>query len=113
MIFVEFRAFSRGRAEHLTDEHFRALQNALLQRPEAGAVIPGTGGLRKLRWGGEGRGKRGGVRIIYYPLVSRGVVLLLLLYPKNEQDDLTPEQKHILRSLVESEVAERQVKHEG
>lgn len=105
MIFVETRAFSRRRAEHLDDEDFRALQGALLDNPEMGAVIPGTAGLRKLRWSAEGRGKRGGVRIIYCPLLSRSVILLLLLYAKNEQDNLTPEQKRILRGLVEAEIA--------
>jgi mRNA-degrading endonuclease RelE of RelBE toxin-antitoxin system len=109
MIFIEFRIFSRARAEHLDEEEFRALQNALLQHPEAGALIPGTGGLRKLRWGGGGRGKRGGVRVIYHVLSSRSLLLLLLVYPKNEQDDLSPEQKRILRSLVESEIAAKQV----
>ena len=105
MIFVESHAFSRRRTEHLDDEDFRTLQGALLDNPEAGAVIPGTGGLRKLRWSAEGRGKRGGVRIIYFPLLSRSVILLLLLYAKNEQDDLTPEQKRILRWLVKAEIA--------
>lgn len=113
MIFVEFRAFSRGRAEHLDEDEFRALQNALLANPEAGVLIPGTGGLRKLRWAGSGRGKRGGVRIIYYHLLPRDVLLLLLVYPKNEQDDMTPEQKRILRALVASEIEARQVSDEG
>lgn len=113
MVFVEFRAFSRRRAELLDAEEFRALQNSLLENPEAGAVIPGTGGLRKLRWSVAGRGKRGGARVIYYPLLARSVCLMLLLYPKNEQDDLTPEQKRVLRSVVEAEIAARQVRHEG
>lgn len=60
MIFVESRAFSRRRAEHLDEEEFRSFQSALVQNPEAGSLIPGTGGLRKLRWSGVGRGKRGG-----------------------------------------------------
>lgn len=107
MIFVETRAFSRQRAEHLDDAEFRALQLALLENPEAGASIAGTGGLRKLRWAGSGRGRRGGVRVIYFPLLSRSVVLLFLLYPKNEQDDLTPEQKRTLRRLMDAEIAQR------
>ena len=108
MIFIEFRTFSRARADLLDDEDFRALQDALMQNPEAGAVIQGTGGLRKLRWFTSGRGKRGGVRVIYFPLLSNHRVLLLLLYAKNEQDDLTAEQKRILRSVVQAEIAARQ-----
>ncbi len=107
MIFVESRAFSRQRAQHLDDAEFRALQSALLENPELGVLIRETGGLRKVRWAGTGRGRRGGVRIIYFPLLARGVVLLFLLYPKNEQDDLTPEQKRTLRRLVDAEIAER------
>ncbi len=107
MIFVETRVFSRYRAEHLGEEQFRALQGVLVDDPTAGVLIPGTGGLRKLRWSAGGRGKRGGVRIIYFPLLTRSMVLLLLLYPKNEQEDLTPEQKRVLRALVEAEIAAR------
>ncbi len=104
MIFVETRSFSRRRAEQITDEQFRMLQLALIERPDAGNLIPGTGGLRKLRWGSEGRGKRGGVRLIYHTVPRRGLILLLFLYPKNEQGDLTPDQIRILRTLVQSEL---------
>jgi mRNA-degrading endonuclease RelE of RelBE toxin-antitoxin system len=104
MIFVEFTSFSRHRSENLNDEAYRALQNALLDNPDAGVRIPGTGGLRKIRWGTEGRGKRGGVRVIYYPVQGRGVILMLLIYPKNQQDDLTSEQKRIMAELVRAEL---------
>jgi mRNA-degrading endonuclease RelE of RelBE toxin-antitoxin system len=103
MIFVETRPFSRRRAEQLTDEQFRLLQLSLLSNPQAGELIPGTGGLRKLRWATTGRGKRGGVRIIYYLAVGRDTIFLLFMYPKNEQEDLTPEQKRTLRKIVDSE----------
>lgn len=103
MIFVETRPFSRRRAEQLTDDQFRLLQLSLLSNPQAGDLIPGTGGLRKLRWATTGRGKRGGVRIIYYLAVDRDLVFFLLMYPKNEQGDLTPEQKRTLRKVVDSE----------
>jgi hypothetical protein len=63
--FVETKLFTRLVQEYLSDDEYRALQQALLQDPEAGAVIPGAGGARKLRWGMAGRGKRGGLRVIY------------------------------------------------
>ena len=72
-------------------------------RPTAGAVIAGTGGLRKLRSGATGRGKRGGLRLIYYWHQRSGRLLLLLAYAKNERDDLTGEQKALLRAIVEKE----------
>lgn len=104
MIFVESRAFSRTRLQHMDDEEFDYLQRALLGQPDAGALIAGTGGLRKLRWAGSGRGKRGGMRVIYLHLEDHALVFFLLLYPKNVQDDLTPEQKRVLRTLVETEI---------
>ena len=70
---------------------------------EAGNLIPGTGGLRKIRWQGSGRGKRGGVRVIYYWAVRDEVVLMLLMYPKSEKDDLTTDQKKVLAALVQEE----------
>ena len=79
------------------------LQIELVTRPEIGAVIPGGGGLRKMRWSMAGRGKRGGARIIYYWAVAQDQLLLLLIYPKNVQDDLTPAQAKILRQIVEEE----------
>ncbi len=106
MIFVEFGAFARRRSEQMDEEEYRALQNVLLQNPEAGPKIPGTGGLRKLRWAAAGRGKRGGLRIIYYFVASRSVVLLLFLYAKGEQENLTPEQKRVLQRLVAAELAQ-------
>jgi mRNA-degrading endonuclease RelE of RelBE toxin-antitoxin system len=104
MIFVETSVFSRQRREYLDDEQFRALQNALLDRPRSGDRIAGTGGLRKLRWSAEGRGKRGGIRLIYVYIESREVMLLLMLYPKNVQDDLSMEQKRSLAEVVKAEL---------
>jgi mRNA-degrading endonuclease RelE of RelBE toxin-antitoxin system len=104
MIFVETRVFSRQRREHLEEEQFRALQRYLLEHPHAGAQIPGTGGLRKVRWSTEGRGKRGGVRVIYFFVEARSLILLLLLYPKNVQDDLSADQKRVLKELVRAEL---------
>jgi hypothetical protein len=99
MIFVEMRTFSRRREEFLNDESLRELQHTLLSEPLAGAEIRGTGRLRKLRWAIPGHGKRGGVRVIYAPLLRSA--RLVMVYQKNEQEDLTPEQKRILRAVLE------------
>lgn len=104
MLFVETHVFSRQRRQHLDDQQFGTIQNMLLEKPAAGDRIPGTGGLRKLRWRAEGRGKRGGVRVIYFYLEARQVILLLLLYPKNVRDDLSPEQKRKLIEVVREEL---------
>ena len=79
------------------------MQSALMLRPEQGAVIPGSGGLRKLRWAGRGRGKRGGTRVIYYWFVSESVIYMLFAYAKNAAADLTPAQVKVLRQLVKEE----------
>ena len=78
-----------------------------MQRPDAGKVIPGGGGLRKLRWSAGGRGKRGGVRVIYYWFTSRATILLLFMYPKNVQDNLTQDQLKQLIKIVDEEYHER------
>ena len=72
-------------------------------RPDAGDLIPGGGGLRKIRWSAQGRGKRGGVRVIYYWAVRQEQILMLLIYAKNERDDLTVEQLKVLRRIIEEE----------
>jgi hypothetical protein len=68
-----------------------------------GAIIPGGGGILKLRWSGKGRGKSGGIRIIYYWVVSQDLIYMLTAYSKNEQTDLSPTQLQFLRRLVEEE----------
>ncbi len=87
----------------LSDEEYRRIQLALLVRPDQGVLIRGSGGLRKLRWGVRGRGKRGGVRVIYYWHPGEQTLYLLLIYAKTVQDDLTPGQLRILRRLVQEE----------
>jgi len=103
MVIIETSVFTRLIQKLLTDEEYAKLQADLVRRPDAGVIIAGSGGLRKLRWGLRGRGKRGGVRVIYYWAVSRDQLLMLLMYPKNVQDDLTPEQVQTLRRIVETE----------
>ena len=103
MLFIETSIFTRLVTTLLKDDEYRQLQMALYIHPEAGAIIPHSGGLRKIRWSITGRGKRGGVRAIYYWVVAKDQILMLFLYPKNEQDDLTPQQLKVLREIVEKE----------
>ena len=103
LVFKETSFFSRQVGELLADEELNALQWYLLANPDSGDVIPGSGGLRKLRWAGSGRGKRGGLRVIYYWHVPHSVILLLLAYPKNEQENLTSAQIKALKSIIETE----------
>jgi mRNA-degrading endonuclease RelE of RelBE toxin-antitoxin system len=86
--FVETKLFTRLVAEYLSDDEYRKLQQALIANPEMGPVIPGSGGVRKVRWGMTGRGKRGGLRIIYYVRVRQGQIWMLTLYPKNVADNI-------------------------
>ncbi len=103
MILKETSFFTK-RVEKLLDrESYRLLQLRLVEDPEAGSLIQGTGGLRKIRWQGSGRGKRGGVRVVYYWATQEEVVLLLLVYAKNEASDLTKDQRKMLKALVEEE----------
>lgn len=103
MHFIETSAFTRGIVREISDDAYRELQEELLARPTAGDLMRESGGLRKLRWAEEGRGKRGGLRIIYYWHPLRRVYLMLYVYPKNEQGTLTAEQRRILTRLVREE----------
>jgi mRNA-degrading endonuclease RelE of RelBE toxin-antitoxin system len=96
--FVETKLFTRLVGEYLTDDAYAELQMALIANPEAGVVIPGTGGVRKLRWAGSGRGKRGGLRVVYYLRTRHGQIWLLTLYTKNVVDDIAP---RLLRRIRE------------
>ncbi len=103
MQIIETSIFTRRVLELLSDDDYRELQSILIIRPDAGPVIPGSGGLRKLRWAANGRGKRGGARIIYYWVTLQDQLLMLYIYPKNEQDNLTPDQLKALKNIVERE----------
>lgn len=100
MVFYETSIFTTQVVSLLTDESYRELQNQIVANPEAGDLIPGSQGLRKIRWKVEGGGKRGGMRVIYY-LVTRVEVFMIFAYRKNEQENLTPEQTRRLRQLVD------------
>jgi hypothetical protein len=103
VVFLETSAFTARIERLLGDEAYRALQAHLVRQPTSGDVIAGTGGLRKLRWGTQGRGKRGGIRVIYFwhPISRR--MLMLFAFAKNEASDLTAEQRRVLRRIVEAE----------
>ena len=87
--FVETKLFTQLVTDYFSDDEYAALQNAIIANPEAGAVIQGSGGVRKLRWGTSGRGKRGGVRVIYYLRLRQGLVWMLTMYAKNETDSIS------------------------
>jgi mRNA-degrading endonuclease RelE of RelBE toxin-antitoxin system len=108
--FVELPAFERLRAEYLSDEAYRELQLALMANPEAGDVIEGTGGLRKLRRPDprRGKGKRGGLRVIYYFWTGGDQFWLFSVYDKDEAADLTPPQRKALKEFLKQEVERRQ-----
>jgi mRNA-degrading endonuclease RelE of RelBE toxin-antitoxin system len=99
MIFIETSVFTREIRKLLPDEAYRMLQRALMLRPGAGDRIPGGAGLRKIRWGLPGAGKRGSLRVIYY-WDPPDTIFMLLPYKKSDQDDLTPEQLRRLRAMV-------------
>jgi len=108
--FVELPPFERLRATYLNDAAYRELQLALMANPEAGDVIEGTGGLRKLRRPDPRRGKgtRGGLRVIYYWWAGGDQFWLFTVYDKDEADDLTPQQRKALKGLLKQEVEQRQ-----
>ena len=103
MIILETTVFTKIVQVLMPDDEYRLLQNHLIEFPEAGDLIKGSGGLRKIRWKLEGRGKRGGVRVIYYWAVTDDQIFMLFAYAKNEQEDLTKDQLSVLKKLVESE----------
>ena len=102
MLFIESRIFTRILHDYLSDDDYRELQAYLAENPDAGDIIQGTGGIRKVRWAGSGRGKRGGTRIIYYWQVKDSEVYLLNLYSKGEISDLSAEEKKALKRMVET-----------
>jgi len=108
-LFVELPAFARHRANYLDDDEFRDLQDALIDDPEAGDRIEGTGGLRKLRHADKrrGKGKRGGLRVIYYWWELGGQLWLFTIYDKDEADDLSASERKALKLMIKSELEAR------
>jgi len=97
--FIEAPLFSRLLPDYMDDEAYAELQWALALHPEAGAVVPGSGGVRKMRWAGSGRGKRGGLRVIYYWRRSESEIWMLNIYAKAKQENAPV---HLLRALKEA-----------
>ncbi len=108
-VFVELPAFSRHRATYLDDAAFVRLQLEMMKAPHSGDVIQGSGGLRKLRVADprRGRGKRGGLRLIYFWWEAGAQFWLFTIYDKDEADDLTAEQRKALRAMVKAELQAR------
>jgi|APCry1669188970_1035186.scaffolds.fasta_scaffold43629_1 hypothetical protein len=107
MVIIETPIFTKQLLSTLSDDEYRLFQANLLERPDAGKIIPGGGGLRKVRWALPGRGKSGGVRVIYYWFTALETILLLFMYPKNVQDNLTQNQLKQLKRIIEEEYNER------
>lgn len=102
VIFMETPIFTRDVTELLGDAEYAAFQAFLADNPDAGDIIQATGGLRKVRWAAKGRGKSGGVRIIYFHRSSAQQIRLLMIYQKGIKDDLSPREKAILRKVNEA-----------
>ena len=94
--FVETKLFTRLIGDPLGDDEYARLQRALIANPELGDVIPGSGGVRKLRWGAVGRRKRGGLRVIYFLRTRQGQIWMLTIHPKNVADNIPA---HVLRQI--------------
>ncbi len=110
--FVEAPAFTRFREDYLDDDGLAELQRYLASNPEAGDMVPGAGGIRKLRWKDtrRGKGRRGGLRVIYYCFLSEEEIWLLTLYDKDEAADLTKDEREQLRRALEAERAARKAR---
>ncbi|MBI5023489.1 MAG: hypothetical protein HZC18_00605 [Candidatus Omnitrophica bacterium] len=103
MEFIETSVFTKASRSLLTDPELRQLQMTLLLHPDMGQVIPGSGGLRKIRWVSGGKGRRGGLRVIYYWVTADHKIYLLYVYSKSKQEDLAPDQIKVLKRLIEED----------
>jgi hypothetical protein len=109
MEFIEAPAFTRHVSGYLNDDDYKELQASLARNPEIGDLMPGTGGFRKARWADarRGKGRRGGLRIIYYHFKSDSQIWLMTIYNKDEAADLTAKEKKALKASIENELEER------
>ncbi len=99
MIFIETSTFTKLLTRYLSDDDYRGLQSYLLQKPDAGDIVKGSGGVRKVRWASAGKGKSGGVRVIYYWKKSDHEIWMLTLYSKSERANISG---HILKKIAEA-----------
>ena len=99
MIFIETSAFTKLLPSYLSDDDYRGLQSYLLQKPDAGGIVRGSGGVRKVRWAKAGKGKSGGVRAIYYWKKSEHEIWMLTMYSKSERATISG---HILKQIAEA-----------
>ena len=100
---METPLFTRLVGEYLSHSEYAEFQVALAENPEIGPVIPGSGGVRKVRWSRQGRGKRGGVRVIYYVRDRKGLIWLLTIYDKREQETIPATVLRKIREELENE----------
>lgn len=115
MEFIEAPVFTRQLSEYLDDEQYRELQEWLAANPETGDLMPGTAGFRKIRWADKrrGKGRRGGLRVIYYYFPADQQLWLMTVYGKDEAADLTPDAKKALQSAIQMELKARETRHRG
>jgi mRNA-degrading endonuclease RelE of RelBE toxin-antitoxin system len=113
MEFLEAPSFTRHLRDYLDEEQYHALQMELIRNPEAGDLMPGTGGFRKMRWAdpGRGKGRRGGLRVIYYYFDGDRQIWLMTIYGKNEAADLAAAEKKALKAAIEEETKMRAARH--
>ena len=105
MVIKETSVFTKIISELLPDDSYRKLQTELIKDPELGDIIKGSGGIRKYRWAVPGRGKSGGLRIIYYWITADEQIYMLYAYPKSKQENMSPAQIKLLKSVVEEELS--------
>jgi len=103
MVIIETHTFTKRINSLMDDDVYRELQNELIESPDTGKIIKGSGGIRKIRWSGSGRGKRGGSRLIYYRATNKDQIYMLFIYEKKEISDLTKDQLSALKKAVELE----------
>ena len=101
--FIETNLFTKLVDEYLSGEEYRKLQQSLILNPEAGAVVRGSGGVRKIRWAAQGRGKRGGIRIVYFVRRPKDTIWMLTLYPKNIKDTIPGHVLNKIREEIEND----------
>jgi hypothetical protein len=109
MEFIEAPAFTRHLSDYLSDDSYRELQDKLGGNPDLGELMPGTGGFRKVRWADvrRGKGRRGGLRVIYYHFKADAQIWLMTLYGKDEASDLTAKEKKALKASIGNELEAR------